>query len=248
MHPSIHPCIRPLHSFIHSFFSQSVCVPGSEVHTGSQPSHIELECEHTSCCPCCAGSYCTVLGHAVLCCAGPCCNGKCCAGPCCAGPCCVVRALDEVVLPDASQAVSCQNALHALCRWQACHLVVCGVQLDPQEAQIAALKRELFLLRQENVWLRDQVSPRSHLPPYIQLWTWLLLDAIYLTCCSLDAHQPSRETANSSTFAAHLCDICCMLHQIEPSQQHACFVCDTGCTVVLIRVQCITPCPICQSH
>ena len=32
-----------------------------------------------------------------------------------------------------------------------------GLQLDPQEAQIAALKRELFLLRQENVWLRDQV-------------------------------------------------------------------------------------------
>lgn len=36
--------------------------------------------------------------------------------------------------------------------------VTCGaLQLDPQEAQIAALKRELFLLRQENVWLRDQV-------------------------------------------------------------------------------------------
>ena len=32
------------------------------------------------------------------------------------------------------------------------------LQLDPQEAQIAALKSELFLLRQENVWLRDQVS------------------------------------------------------------------------------------------
>jgi len=46
---------------------------------------------------------------------------------------------------------------------------LCGVQLDPQEAQIAALKRELFLLRQENVWLRDQVSPRSLPPHYIQL-------------------------------------------------------------------------------
>jgi len=66
-------------------------------------------------------------------------------------------------------------------------LVVCGVQLDPQEAQIAALKRELFLLRQENVWLRDQVSPRSHLPHYMQLWTFLILKCILfdllLTTC-----------------------------------------------------------------
>ncbi len=46
---------------------------------------------------------------------------------------------------------------------------LCGVQLDPQEAQIAALKRELFLLRQENVWLRDQVSPGSLPPHYIRL-------------------------------------------------------------------------------
>ena len=46
---------------------------------------------------------------------------------------------------------------------------LCGVQLDPQEAQIAALKRELFLLRQENVWLRDQVSPLSLPPRYILL-------------------------------------------------------------------------------
>jgi len=47
---------------------------------------------------------------------------------------------------------------------------LCGVQLDPQEAQIAALKRELFLLRQENVWLRDQVSPGSLPPHYIRLF------------------------------------------------------------------------------
>lgn len=40
--------------------------------------------------------------------------------------------------------------------WCEMCIVVC-LQLDPQEAQIAALKRELFLLRQENVWLRDQV-------------------------------------------------------------------------------------------
>ncbi|KAL0045664.1 hypothetical protein WJX82_001027 [Trebouxia sp. C0006] len=38
------------------------------------------------------------------------------------------------------------------------------VALDPQEAQIAALKRELFLLRQENVWLRDQIMPGTQLP------------------------------------------------------------------------------------
>ena len=33
------------------------------------------------------------------------------------------------------------------------------LQMDPQEAQIAALKREVFLLRQENSYLRDQVRP-----------------------------------------------------------------------------------------
>ena len=33
------------------------------------------------------------------------------------------------------------------------------LQMDPQEAQIAALKREVFLLRQENSYLRDQVGP-----------------------------------------------------------------------------------------
>ncbi len=65
--------------------------------------------------------------------------------------------------------------------------LLCGVQLDPQEAQIAALKRELFLLRQENVWLRDQVSPHSLPPCYIHLRTFKILNAflfdLLLTTC-----------------------------------------------------------------
>lgn len=50
------------------------------------------------------------------------------------------------------------------------------MQLDPQEAQIAALKRELFLLRQENVWLRDQVCPN------ILYFVLLLRGAILFVC------------------------------------------------------------------
>ena len=54
--------------------------------------------------------------------------------------------------------------LHLLCTAPHVSLKVQGLllpplQMDPQEAQIAALKREVFLLRQENSYLRDQVGP-----------------------------------------------------------------------------------------
>ena len=43
------------------------------------------------------------------------------------------------------------------------------LQMDPQEAQIAALKREVFLLRQENSYLRDQVRPHTASPKHSSL-------------------------------------------------------------------------------
>ncbi len=54
--------------------------------------------------------------------------------------------------------------------------LVCDVQLDPQEAQIAALKRELFLLRQENVWLRDQVHMMVTITIILKILTTLNID------------------------------------------------------------------------
>ena len=56
--------------------------------------------------------------------------------------------------------------LHLLCTdphvsLKAQGLLLPPLQMDPQEAQIAALKREVFLLRQENSYLRDQVRPHA---------------------------------------------------------------------------------------
>ena len=89
------------------------------------------------------------------------------------------------------------------------NLYYTGLQLDPQEAQIAALKRELFLLRQENVWLRDQVC--NHVCTLADWRLHVILAGMHVDIQTVDIF--SLKWVEIQVHYASCCNCCHMLFE-----------------------------------